>query len=96
MRGSEPLDKLAILRREDHFRDWRSLDDERICVLCGRNFAGREVILLEKSDRYKLRCPTRGCCAQVHQWTYSENPLRSEKADDWWKALGDSLGNKTV
>src|SRR5205814_8298718 len=27
-------DRLVILQAYDHFRDWRAVDDERVCVLC--------------------------------------------------------------
>jgi hypothetical protein len=94
MRG-HTLDKLTILRREDHFRAWQSLDDMRECALCGKNFSGHEVVVLEKGDHYELQCPTLGCQSRVHEWVFTGNPSISEKAyPDWWKALGDSADNR--
>ena len=36
-------DRLSILRAGDPLRSWNSLDDQRICVVCGRKFKGRQV-----------------------------------------------------
>ncbi len=36
-------DRLSILRVGDPSRSWNSLDDQRVCVLCGRKFKGRQV-----------------------------------------------------
>jgi hypothetical protein len=95
MRRPESPDKLTILRREDHFRQWRSLDDERVCDICGKNFTGNEVILSEEGNCFKLHCATVGCRSQVHQWVYPGNPLiNNEASADWWKALGNLPENR--
>jgi hypothetical protein len=89
----DPLGKLAILRREDHFRDWQSLDDKRVCLLCHQEFVGHEAIISRQSGDYELRCPTRGCQSHVHQWVYPDQALVSEKAyANWWRALGEEKG----
>jgi hypothetical protein len=93
---SETLDKLTVLRREDHSRDWQSLDDERVCLLCGRSFTGRDVVVVTgDGDHSELHCSTPGCQSHPHQWVYPGNPLTDEKAyADWWKALGEHTGDK--
>src|SRR5438309_11838139 len=32
----ETDERLSILRACDHFREWQSLDDRRVCVVCDR------------------------------------------------------------
>jgi hypothetical protein len=90
-----PLDdRLHILRAADRFRHWNSLDDQRLCVLCDREFNGRQVeIIRARSGRFNLHCPTEGCSAGPGQWVYPGNPLVSETAyEDWQRAL---LGPET-
>jgi hypothetical protein len=86
---ARPTDKLSILRANDHFRDWHTLDDERVCVLCDRKFSGHDVQISSVDDGFELRCPTANCKSGVHQWAYPGNPLLNEKNyEDWWHALG--------
>ena len=92
-------DRLDILRVHDHFREWRSLDEQRVCVLCDRGFTGDEVLILTVGEEVKLHCPTPDCKSGVHQWVYPGNSLIPEKTyEDWWNALGsgncsDGAGN---
>jgi hypothetical protein len=87
----EATDKLSVLRANDHFRDWRTLDDVRVCVLCDRKFTGHDVQVSTAGDRTELHCPTPNCQSGVHQWVYPGNPLISEQSEkDWWQALGSS------
>lgn len=92
---SDALARLAILRREDHFRTWQSLNDQRVCVLCDKIFAGHEVVIARKGDSYELNCPTPDCLSQVHQWVQPGNSLINDRAyADWWEALGDPVGKR--
>jgi hypothetical protein len=83
---------LLILRETDQFRQWLSLDDKRVCILCGKKFSGRQVKITRiRTGRYELRCPTEGCTAGPSQWVYPGNPLVSASAyADWLRALVDS------
>jgi hypothetical protein len=57
-------DKLAALRRLDQFREWRSLDDRRYCISCGRLITGREIHAIGGSrgtGPLRVICPTRNC-----------------------------------
>jgi hypothetical protein len=86
-------DRLEILQANDHFRDWRTLDDERVCVLCDRKFTGHEVVISTVGEDFELRCPTPNCKSGVHQWVYPGNPLLSDNSyEDWWHALGSTDG----
>jgi len=93
MWDEKPNERLSILRARDHFRDWQSLDDERVCVVCDRAFNGHEVQIMMNGGEYKLHCPTAACDSGVHQWVYSGNPLLSDAAyADWWRALASTDG----
>ena len=86
---TQPTDKLSILQVNDHFRDWHTLNEERVCALCDRKFTGHDVVISIAGDEAELRCPTPQCQSGVHQWVHPSNPLLSEKnEEDWWHALG--------
>ena len=91
MWNRKPDERLSILRAYDHFREWQSLDDRRVCVVCDRSFSGHEVQIVMIGNDYKLHCPTAACESGVHQWVYPGNPLLSDTAyADWWRALGST------
>jgi len=72
-------DRLAILRVGDPFRSWNSLDAQRVCVLCGRKFKGRQVDIRRLlGGRFKLCCATLGCVSTPHQWRYAKAPVASD------------------
>jgi hypothetical protein len=74
-------DRLSILRAEDRFRTWRSLDDERLCIICKRKFNGRQVEIRRlRNHKYGLQCPTDGCNSGPHLWIYPTTPLVSHVA----------------
>src|SRR5215471_13482217 len=72
-------DRLSILRVGDSFRSWNSLDDQRVCVLCGRKFKGRQVDIRRlPGDKFKMCCPTLGCLSNPDQWHHLTPAVRSE------------------
>jgi hypothetical protein len=83
-------DRLSILRTEDQFRRWNSLDDERFCILCERRFNGRQVEIRRFANgKHELHCPTEGCDSGPYEWVYPGTPLISDIVDpDWWSASG--------
>ena len=83
-------DRLSVLRAEDRFRKWTSLDDERLCITCKRKFNGRQVEIRRLRNRkYELRCPTEGCNSRPHLWISSATPLVSHAVgSNWWRAVG--------
>jgi hypothetical protein len=88
-----PLDeRLIILRAADQFRNWSSLDDQRVCIFCEKTFTGRQVeIRSTRAGTFHLHCPTETCNAGPKQWVYTGNPLVSEAAwRDWQRALEQS------
>jgi hypothetical protein len=83
-------DRLSVLQAEDRFRKWRSLDDERLCIICKRKFNGRQVEIRRlRNHKYELHCPTEGCNSRPHLWIYRATPLVSHVIkSDWWNAIG--------
>jgi hypothetical protein len=90
----QPTDRLEVLRTLDHFHDWRSLEDERLCKMCGRTFSGHEVEIVPEGDGFKLSCPTRNCQSEVHHWIYPDHCLFSAAGyEGWWQALSSNGGS---
>jgi hypothetical protein len=89
-------ERLSILRSEDQFRQWQSLDDKRFCILCERTFDGRQVDIRGTSGgRFRLYCPTEDCSSTPQHWVRPGNPLVSDKVyQDWSVAL--SVPKKTA
>ena len=86
-------DRLSILRVGDPFRSWNSLDDQRVCVLCGRKFKGRQVDIRRlPGGKFKLCCPTLGCLSTPDQWRYATPAVRSDPIQKHWR---HGLPNKT-
>ena len=81
-------ERLSILRAEDRISTWSSLDDERHCIICKRQFNGRQIEIRRLSNRkYELHCPTEGCNSRPHLWIYPTTPLISHVAkSSWWRS----------
>ena len=90
-------DRLNILRVHDHFREWRSLDDQRVCAVCGGTFSGHEVEISQSGEEFKLNCPTRDCPSRIHQWVYPEkHHLSYTNSENWWRALSSHDGSEST
>jgi hypothetical protein len=64
-------EKLNILRRVDQFRQWRSLDEKRYCLVCGEMITGRQILVIgdaRGSAQLRLICPTEQCNAMPMEW----------------------------
>ena len=76
-----PEEKLAVLQAIDARRKWHSLDDQWVCVLCGRAITGRQIdIVREPGGTYSARCPTPECSAVASDWFYQGNASSASKA----------------
>jgi hypothetical protein len=63
--------RLKILRSIDDWREWRSLDDERLCIECAHLMTGRDVVVTAAGDgRFSVNCPTPGCNSTPRDWFY--------------------------
>ncbi|MEO7168565.1 MAG: hypothetical protein ABI787_00480 [Spartobacteria bacterium] len=75
-------EQLTILQNADGQRRWRSLEDQRLCVLCRRVITGREIrITSNDTGGHDLRCPTEDCAAAPSDWYYfgsAQAPIRPD------------------
>src|SRR5215470_7273955 len=79
-------DRLSILRVGDSSRSWNSLDDQRVCVLYGRKFKGRQVDVRRLPGRkFKLCCPTLGCLSTPRKWRYTTPHVPSNPIKKHWR-----------
>src|SRR6266704_2828540 len=82
-------DRLSILRVGDPSRRWNSLDDQRVCLLCGRKFKGRQVDIRRlPGGKFKLCCPTLGCLSTPQQWRYAGPAVPSDRIETHWRHSG--------
>jgi len=64
-------EKFDALRRLDQFRDWRSLDDKRYCLVCGKIITGRQIRLTggtRGNGPLRVNCPTERCHSIPMDW----------------------------
>jgi hypothetical protein len=63
-------EKLGLLKQFDRWRRWRSLDEKRLCLGCGRLFTGHEVEVSPEAgdDAPAVHCPTHGCQSIPLDW----------------------------
>jgi hypothetical protein len=69
--ASSDVEKLDALRRLDQFRQWRSLDDKRYCLVCGNLITGHQIQVTgaaRGSDALRLVCPTEHCNSIPMDW----------------------------
>jgi len=65
------VDKLDALRRLDQFRQWRSLDDKRYCLVCGKIINGRQIQVAggtRGNSAPRVSCPTERCNSIPMDW----------------------------
>jgi hypothetical protein len=64
-------DQLDALRRLDQFREWRSLDDKRFCLVCAKIINGRQIQVAggtRGNGPERLNCPTERCNSIPMDW----------------------------
>jgi hypothetical protein len=64
-------DKLETLQRLDQFRQWRSLDEKRYCLVCGKVITGRQILVAggtRGNGPLRLSCPTERCNSIPMDW----------------------------
>jgi|SRR5215831_17134195 len=65
------VDKLDALRWLDQFRQWRSLDEKRFCLVCGKIITGRQIQVAggtRGNGPLRLSCPTARCNSIPMDW----------------------------
>ena len=71
-------EKLDVLRRLDQFREWRSLDDKRFCLVCGRIINGWQIHIAGRTrgnGPLRLSCPTERCNSIPMDWVLPTDEL---------------------
>jgi hypothetical protein len=71
-------ERLNALRRLDQFREWRSLDDERYCLVCGKIITGRRIQVAggtRATGPLRLSCPTERCNSIPMDWVLPTDEL---------------------
>jgi len=64
-------DKLDALCRLDQFRQWRSLDEKRFCLVCGKIITGRQIQVAggtRGNGPLRISCPTERCNSIPMDW----------------------------
>jgi len=64
-------EKLEVLRRLDQFRQWRSLEEKRYCLVCGTIITGRQIQVAggtRGDGPLRLSCPTERCNSIPMDW----------------------------
>jgi hypothetical protein len=65
------VEKLRSLQQLDQFREWRSLDDRRYCLVCGKIITGRQIQVergTSGNGLLRLSCPTERCNSIPMDW----------------------------
>src|SRR5262249_22321434 len=78
---SSDANKLAALQRLDQFREWRSVDDRRYCLVCGKIITGRQIQVAggtRGNGPLQLSCPTERCNSIPMDWALPTNDLLPE------------------
>ena len=74
-------DKLEALRRLDQFRQWRSLDEKRYCLVCGKIITGRQIQVAggtRGNGSLRLNCPTERCNSIPMDWVLPTDEIISK------------------
>src|SRR5215469_10797917 len=65
------VDKLDALCRLDQFRQWRSLNEKRFCLVCGKIITGHQIQVaggMRGNGPLRLSCPTERCNSIPMDW----------------------------
>jgi hypothetical protein len=71
-------DKLDLLRRLDQFRQWRSLDDKRYCLVCGKIITGRQIQVAggtRGNGALQVSCATERCNSIPMDWVLATDEI---------------------
>jgi hypothetical protein len=76
-------DKLETLRRLDELRRWRSLDEKRYCLVCGKIITGRQIEVMGGAGGngpLRVICPTNGCHSIPMDWVRPTDEVLAKMA----------------
>ena len=72
------VDKLDALRRLDQFRQWRSLEEKRYCLVCGNIITGRQIQVAggtRGNGALRLNCATERCNSIPMDWVLPKDEI---------------------
>lgn len=73
-------ERLRLLRENDSYHFWYSLDDDRFCARCTKVFSGRQILVKRRPDGGAfLHCPTPDCDSLPLHWLFCGSPIRRTK-----------------
>jgi hypothetical protein len=64
-------EKLEVLQRLDRYRKWRSLEEKRYCLVCGKIIAGHDIQVIggnRGTGPLRVICSTPGCHSIPMDW----------------------------
>ena len=76
-------DKLETLQRLDQFREWRSLDEKRYCLVCGKIITGQQIQVAggtRGNGPLRLSCPTECCNSVPMDWVLPTDEILGNMA----------------
>jgi hypothetical protein len=76
-------DKLDALRRLDQFRPWRSLDEKRYCLVCGKIITGEQILVAggtRGNGPLRVNCPTERCHSIPMDWILPSDEVMASLA----------------
>ena len=76
-------DKLETLRRLDQFRWWRSLDEKRYCLVCGKIITGLQIQVMgsrRRNGALRVICPTPHCHSIPMDWVRPTDEVLAKMA----------------
>ena len=77
------VDKLEALRRLDQFRPWRSLDEKRFCLVCGKIITGEQIQVIggmRGTGPLRIICPTPNCHSIPMDWVLPTDEVLANPA----------------
>jgi hypothetical protein len=77
------VDKLDALRRLDQFRPWRSLDEKRYCLVCGKIITGEQILVTggtRGNGPLRLNCATERCHSIPMDWVLPTDEVMASLA----------------
>ena len=77
------VERLEVLRRLDQFRIWRSLDEKRYCLVCGKIIIGKQIQVTggtRGNGPLRLNCPTERCDSIPMDWVLPTDEILANVA----------------
>ena len=77
-------EKLEVLQRLDHYRKWRSLQEKRYCLVCGKIIAGHDIQVIggtRGTGPLRVICSTHGCHSIPMDWVLPTDEVLAKIAD---------------